>query len=306
MLDLRALSIFVKVAERRSFVGAARDLGMSQSGVSNAINRLESDLGVRLLARTTRSVNLTEDGTAFLDRCRQIIASLDEAELVLSRARLQPRGRLRVDLPVSFGRLKIVPILPAFRAAYPEVQLALSFNDRYLDLVGEGIDVAVRFGALEDSSLIARRLTRTQFGVVGAPSYFAKHGRPRRPEDLAKHNCFAYVVRETGLVRAWQFQRGREAAAITPNGDMSFDDGASICASACAGGGLAQLHDYYVGDAVAAGQLDYALRSFNPPAEPISLVYPPTRHLSPKVRAFVDFMVAQFRPSDIAAPDASA
>jgi len=139
MLDFRALSIFVKVAERKSFVGAAQELGMTQSGVSNAIARLEADLGVRLLARTTRRVGLTEDGAGFLDRCRQILASLDEAEQVLSRARLQPSGRLRVDTPVSFGRLKIVPLLTEFRAAYPEVELALSFTAMSISSAKESI-----------------------------------------------------------------------------------------------------------------------------------------------------------------------
>jgi LysR family transcriptional regulator for bpeEF and oprC len=295
MADFRALSIFVKVAERMSFVRAARDLSMTQSGVSNAINRLETELGVRLLARTTRSVGLTEDGGAFLDRCRQILGSLDEAKLVLSRTRLKPSGRLRVDMPVSFGRLKIVPLLPAFRVAYPEVQLALSFTDRHVDLVGEGIDVAIRFGELKDSSLIARRFTRTQFGVVGTPRYFAAHGRPRRPEDLARHNCLAFVIRETGIIRDWQFRRGGSAFTVAPKGDMSFDDGAALCAAACAGFGVAQQHDYYTDDAITSGRLEPALRNFSPASEPISLVYPQARHLSPKVRAFVDFMVEQFR-----------
>lgn len=295
MLDLRSLSIFVKVAERRSFIQAARDLGMSQSGVSNAIGRLENDLGVRLLARTTRSVGLTEDGAAFLERCRQIVASLEEAELVLTRARVQPAGRLRVDMPVAFGRLKVVPLLPAFRTAYPEVQLALSFTDRYVDLVEEGIDVAVRFGPLRDSSLIARRLTQRRFSVVATPHYFAQHGRPRRPEDILRHNCLAFVFRDTGVVRDWRFERDGTAFELTPKSDMSFTDGGALCAAACAGFGLAQLDQYFIDEAVAAGRLEPVLRRFSPPGDPISLVYPTTRHLSPKVRAFVDFMVAQFR-----------
>src|SRR5215467_7827309 len=167
-MDLRTLTVFVKVGERRSFVRAAAELGMGQSGVSNAINRLEDQLGVELLARTTRSVNLTEHGAALLERSRQVLAELDEAEQVLSRARLTPSGRLRIDLPVSFGRLKVVPLLGAFRATYPELVLTLSFTDRYVDLIEEGVDVAVRLGTLQDSTLIARRLTQTRFRVFGA------------------------------------------------------------------------------------------------------------------------------------------
>ena len=293
MADFKSLAIFVKVAERRSFIRAANDLGMTQSGVSNAINRLEGELGVRLLARTTRSVGVTEDGAGFLERCRQILASFEEAELVLSRARLKPSGRLRVDMPVAFGRLKVVPLLPAFRAEYAEVELALSFTDRYVDLVGEGIDVAIRFGDLKDSSLIARRLTRTRFGVVGAPHYFAKHGRPKRPEDIARHNCLAFMIREPGVAREWQFEHKGVRVGLSPKGDISFTDGAALCAAACAGFGLAQLHDYYTEDAIAAGALGPVLQRYRPPANPISVVYPTARHLAPKVRAFVDFLAAR-------------
>src|ERR1700736_2565486 len=160
MQDLRSLAIFVKVAERRSFVRAAADLGITQSGVSNAINRLEDQLGVRLLARTTRQVSLTEDGTAYFERCRQVLADLEEAKLVFKETRLKPTGRLRIDMPVSIGRIKVVPLLGPFQAQYPELKLVLSFTDRYVDLIEESIDVSVRFGMLQDSSLIVRRITQ--------------------------------------------------------------------------------------------------------------------------------------------------
>lgn len=293
--DLRTLAIFVKVAERRSFVRAAAELGITQSGVSNAINRLENQLGVRLLARTTRRVGLTEDGAAFFERCRQVLAELEEAELVLRETRLKPVGRLRVDMPVAFGRVKVVPLLPAFHAQYPDVTLALSFTDRYVDLVEEGIDVSVRFGALQDSSLIARRLTQTQFRVVGAPSYFATHRRPRTPADLAEHNCLAFTLRETRLARAWPFVRDGAEITHAPQGNVSFSDGAALCDAACVGLGLAQIHGYYIDAALAAGRLEPVLEKFKPKADPIWLVYPQTRHLSPKVRAFIDFMAARFR-----------
>jgi LysR family transcriptional regulator, regulator for bpeEF and oprC len=295
MIDPKSLAIFVKVAERRSFAQAARELGITQSGVSNAVSRLEERLGVRLLARTTRRVNVTEDGIGFLDHCRRILTELEEAEMVLSRARLTPAGRLRIDVPVAFGRLKVVPLLGAFRAKYPDLTIALSFTDRYVDLVEEGIDVAVRMGALQDSSLIARRITQTQFRVYGAPDYFAKHGRPRTPEDLAKHNCLAFTLRETRLIRDWRFRRDGADLSMTPRGDMTFSDGAAICAAAAAGYGLAQMHDYYAEAPVAAGALEPVMQRFEPAADTVSLVYPPTRHLSPKVRVFVDFMIDRLR-----------
>jgi DNA-binding transcriptional LysR family regulator len=295
MQDLRTLSIFVRVAERRSFVRAAADLGITQSGVSNAISRLEDQLGVRLLARTTRRVSLTDDGAAFFERCRQSLAELEEAELVLKETRLKPTGRLRVDMPVSFGRLKVVPLLGPFQAQYPDLKLVISFTDRYVDLVEEGIDVSVRFGVLQDSSLMARRLTQTQFRVVGAPGYLAKHGRPRTPDDLAGHNCLAFTLRDTRLARDWRFARDGVESTLAPQGNMSFSDGAALCDAACAGYGLAQIHGYYIDNAVTAGKLEPVLEKFRPAIDPIWLVYPQTRHLSPKVRAFIDFMTARFR-----------
>jgi LysR family transcriptional regulator for bpeEF and oprC len=293
--DLRTLAIFVKVAERRSFVRAAADLGITQSGVSNAISRLEDQLGVRLLARTTRRVSLTEDGSAFFERCRQVLAELEEAELVLKETRLKPTGRLRIDMPVSFGRLKVVPLLGPFQAQYPELKLAISFTDRYVDLIEEGIDVSVRFGVLQDSSLMARRLTETRFRVVGAPRYFAKYGRPKTPDDVTAHNCLALTLRDTWLARDWRFARDGVETNIAPKGNMSFSDGAALCDAACAGYGLAQIHGYYIDDAVKTGQLEPVLEKFKPKIDPIWLVYPQTRHLSPKVRAFIDFMVSRFR-----------
>jgi LysR family transcriptional regulator, regulator for bpeEF and oprC len=295
MPDLRTLAIFVKVAERKSFVGAATDLGMTQSGVSNAIKRLEEQTGTRLLARTTRRVSLTEDGAAFFERCRQALADIEEAELVLKETRLKPAGNLRIDMPVAFGRLKIVPLFGAFQARYPEVRLSITFTDRYIDLVEEGVDVCVRFGELQDSSLVARRLTLTQFHVVGSPAYFAKHGRPKTPEDLVNHNCLAFAIRDTRLARPWRFVRPSSEFTIVPQGTMSFSDGAALCEAAYAGYGLAQFHNYYLDAAMAQGELVTVLDKFKPPPEPVWLVYPPTRHLTPKVRAFVDFMTAQFR-----------
>jgi LysR family transcriptional regulator, regulator for bpeEF and oprC len=294
-MELRTLAIFVKVGERKSFVRAAAELGMGQSGVSNAIHRLEDELGVQLLARTTRSVNLTEDGAAFLERCRRILADLDEARQTLRHVRTQPSGRLRIDLPASFGRLRIVPLLGAFRAAYPALTLAVTLTDRYIDLIEEAVDVTVRLGALQDSSLVARRLTQSQFRTVGSPAYFARHGRPRRPEDLARHNCLAFLIRDTGAIREWRFRRGGEDFSIAPKGDMSFNDGGSLVIAVRDGYGIAQIRDYYTDHAIAAGELEPVLANFNPSPTPVSLVYPQTRHLSPKVRAFVDFMIAQFR-----------
>jgi LysR family transcriptional regulator, regulator for bpeEF and oprC len=298
MADLRALAIFVKVAERKSFVRAAADLGITQSGVSNAVKRLEEQTGARLLARTTRRVTLTEDGAAFFERCRQALGEIDEAELVLKEARLKPSGNLRIDMSVAFGRLKMVPLLSAFQVEYPDIRLSLTFTDRYIDLIEEGIDVSVRLGVLQDSSLIARRLTAAQYRLVATPAYFAEHGRPKTLDDLAAHNCLAFTSRDTRLTRDWRFIiAGDEEVTLTPRGNMSFSDGGALCEAACAGYGLAQMHDYYLDHEIARGKLVPVLDKFKPKADAIWLVYPPTRHLTPKVRAFVDFMTARFRSS---------
>ena len=295
MQDLRTLAIFVKVAERRSFVRAATDLGITQSGVSNAISRLEQQLSTRLLARATRRVSLTEHGAAYFERCRQALAELEEAELVLKDSQLEPSGNLRIDTSVSFGRLKMVPLLGPFQAQYPNIKLRVTFTDRYIDLIEEGVDVCVRLGQLYDSSLIARRLTGAQFSVVGSPRYFAKFGKPKRLDDLTEHNCLAFTFRETRLARDWRFLQEGVEKTLPPKGNISFSDGAAVCDAACAGYGLAQLQDYFVDSAIAQGKLVSVLDRFKPNIEPIWLVYPQTRHLTPTVRAFVDFMAAQFR-----------
>lgn len=297
MQDLRTLAIFVKVAERRSFVRAASDLGITQSGVSNAVSRLEQQVGTRLLARTTRHVSLTEHGAAYFERCRQALAELEEAELVLKDSQLEPSGNLRIDMPVSFGRLKVVPLLGPFQAKYPHIKLRVTFTDRYIDLIEEGVDVCMRLGPLHDSSLIARRLSGTEFKVAGSPRYFAKFGKPKRVEDLADHNCVAFTFREARLARPWRFMQRGDEKIISPKGNMSFSDGAAVCDAACAGYGLAQLQDYFADSAIARGKLVSVLERFKPKTEPVWLVYPQTRHLTPTVRAFVDFMAAQFRSS---------
>jgi DNA-binding transcriptional LysR family regulator len=295
MPDLRTLSIFVKVAEKKSFVHAASELGITQSGVSNAIKRLEDQVGTLLLARTTRRVSLTEDGAAFFERCRQALAAIDEAEHVLKRAQLKPAGTLRIDMPLAFGRIKLVPLLRGFQESYPDVRLRITFTDRYIDLIEEGVDVAIRFGALQDSSLIARRLTTAQFNAAAAPAYVKKYGRPKNPDDLQKHNCLAFAWRDTRQTRDWSFTVGGREVRVTPSGTMTFTEGAALCEAAIDGCGIAQLHNYYLDAAFARGTLVPILEDFKPKPLPISLVYPQTRHLTPNVRAFVDFTVEQFK-----------
>jgi len=174
---------------------------------------------------------------------------------VLKDSQLEPSGNLRIDMPVSFGRLKIVPLLGPFQTKYPHIKLRVTFTDRYIDLIEEGVDVCMRLGPLHDSSLIARRLSGAGFKVVGSPRYFAKFAKPKRIEDLADHNCLAFTYRETRLARAWRFMHEGVEKSLTPNGNMSFSDGAAVCDAACAGYGLAQLQDYFADSAIAQGKL---------------------------------------------------
>jgi LysR family transcriptional regulator for bpeEF and oprC len=292
-MDFKVLAIFVKVGELRSFVRAAVELRMGQSGVSNAISRLENELGVQLIARTTRSVNLTEDGAAFLQRCRQIMSDLDEARQMLGRSRSEPAGTLRVDLPSSFGRECVLPRLGAFRAKYPALGMTATLTDNHVDLVEERVDVAVRIGALRDSRLVARKLTQYRFVTVATPSYLEHFGRPAKPEDLLGHNCLAFLTSPT-TARQWRFRQNRASTTIDPKGDLCINDGAAIVAAVTSGYGIAQIQDYYADSAIAAGALERVLIDFDPAPTPISIVYAQTQHLSPKIRAFVDFMKTQF------------
>jgi LysR family transcriptional regulator for bpeEF and oprC len=196
---------------------------------------------------------------------------------------------------VVFGRLKVAPLMGAFQARYPDISVRMTFNDRNVDFIDEGIDASVRFGVLQDSSLIARRLSGAKLSVVGAPAYFAKFGQPKKPEDLARHNCLAFTFRETRQARAWRFTQGGVEIAINPKGNISLSDGVAVCDAACAGRGLAQLQDFFIDEPIARGQLVSILDKFAPAPQPIWVVYPQARHLSPKVRVFVDFMVEQFK-----------
>ena len=297
MQDLRTLAIFVKVAERLSFVRAAADLGITQSGVSNAISRLEDQIGTPLLARTTRRVSLTEHGAAYFERCRQALAELEEAELVLKNAQLKPSGNLRIDMPVSFGRLKVVPLLGAFQARYPDIALRVTFNDRYVDHIEESIDVSIRFGVpagLQPDRPAARRRAAQRrrraalFRQIRPAEAAGRSGRAQLPGVHLPRNA----PRQGMALRA---RRQAAKRRCTPKGNMSLSDGAAVCDAARAGYGLAQLQDFFIDALIARGQLVAVLEKFKPAAQPIWLVYPQARHLSPKVRVFVDFMVEKFK-----------
>lgn len=293
MVNIGELEVFVRVVQAGSFSAAARELDLTPSAVSKQIARLEDRLGARLLNRTTRRLNATEVGSAFYERCARILADMAEAEQAVIDLHEAPRGQLRMSLPLSFGRLHIVPLIPDFLASYPEVRIDISFNDRLVDLIEEGMDLAVRVGELTDSSLIARRLAPNRRVVCGSPAYFARAGRPERPSELADHNCLVYTYRASR--HDWRF-RGPDGGeeAVRVSGNLETNEAEALRAAVLGGVGIGLLPLWLVGHDLRAGRLEEVLPCYHAPDSAIYAVYPAGRHLSPKVRAFVDLLAARF------------
>lgn len=295
MTDLAGISTFVAVAERGGFSAAARALGLSKSAVSKQIARLEERLGARLFNRTTRRLSLTEIGQAYFERCRRIIDEADEAEQAVTQLHAEPRGTLRISAPVSFGILHVARVLPGFMARYPDLHVDMELNDRRVDVIEEGLDLAIRVGDMAASTLVARRLGPCRFVVVASPGYWAEHGRPMHPSDLARHNCLKYVLRP----RPGEFQFSPRSApdetiAVTTQGRLVSNNGDLLMTAALAGGGVYICPTFFCAAPLADGRLQRALDDYILPETGIHAVWPPNRHLSAKVRAFVDYLVAAF------------
>lgn len=304
------MRVFREVLDAGSFTAAADRLDTSKQLVSRRIQSLEERLGVRLLNRTTRRLSPTPLGLAYLERAREILLAVEEAEDAIGQqgSRSRPRGRLRVSAPMSFGTLHLAPRMPAFLAAYPEVELAMDLNDRMIDLVGEGYDLAVRIGPLADSSLMARRIGNVHLLTCASPAYLAAAGTPATPADLAGHRCLIYGHGRTGT---WQYAgpAGKRAEAVTVSGPLCSNNGEMLREVALDGRGLIQLPDFLVDDAVATGRLIRVLDDHAPPPFPLSAVYPRHRQTSLLVRAFIDFLAAsigitapQAKPSRVLGP----
>jgi LysR family transcriptional regulator, regulator for bpeEF and oprC len=286
---------FVRVVEAHSFVAAAQTLGMSPSAISKAVSRLEERLGARLLNRTTRSLSLTDLGTNFYDRCRDALGQLDQAESEVSESRGVPRGRLRVDVPVSLGRLLIVPALPRFIQQHPEVIVQMSMNDRLSDLVQEGIDVALRVGELSDSSLIARRVGSFRPVTCASPEFIERVGEPQTPEDLKPEHCIAMFRLGTNQIREWPFRRNGVEHTIMPRAALSFTDPESAVTAAISGAGFVRSLDITVEAQIASGLLRPVLQGWDEDLQrPVSVVYPQHRQPTAKIKAFIDFVAGLF------------
>ena len=281
-----AMQAFVAVADLEGFAPAARKLKVSPSAVTRLIAALEDRLGARLLQRTTRSVTLTDVGTNYLERARRILADVEEAERAVEGERTQPSGRLVVSAPVGFGRLHVSPIMSAYLKRYSEVSAELRLSDRMISLVEDGVDLAVRIGHLPDSTLVARQVGAMPRIVVASSGYLKARGEPKTPEAIASHDTIQF-----GTTPEWRFARDGREFSVTSAPRFVTNSADAAIQYAQADGGLTDVMAYQAADAIKAGRLGIVLAKFQRPPLPIHIVYPTSRLLSAKVRAFIDLVV---------------
>lgn len=291
----QAMQVFTRVVEANSFTLAADNLGLPRSTVTTTIQSLERTLQVRLLNRTTRRISLTPDGASYYERCLQILADLEDAESSFRDGNRIPRGRLRIDVPPSIGRLILVPALCEFHTLYPDIELALGMSDRPVDLVQEAVDCVIRVGELEDSSLVAKRIGTFESVTCAAPSYLANHGEPQSIASLVDHKAVHYFSGRTGRIIDWSFMMDGRATDVAVKGVVSVNDAEAYVTCGLKGFGLIQPAHYMVAEHLQSGALREVLSHIKPPSLPISVVYLHNRHLSPKVRVFVDWISELFK-----------
>jgi DNA-binding transcriptional LysR family regulator len=294
MKNLAGMAVFAKVAEARSFSEAARRLGLSKSMVSKEVARLEKSLGARLLNRTTRKLSLTEVGAAFYEHCARVVQEAEEAELLVGRLHGEPRGVLRLTAPVAFATLHVASALPEFLGRYPDVQIDLTISDRFFDLAEEGHDLAIRIARELPPNVVARQLAPIERVVCATPGYFARFGVPREPADLAQHNCLVYT--HASPDSQWRLRTGREEIVVPVRGNLRLNDDEALWQAVLGGLGIALLPTFIVGGDLKAGRLQAVLGGYVPSERNLYAIYLPNRHLSPKVRVFIDFLVERFAP----------
>jgi DNA-binding transcriptional LysR family regulator len=295
-MDLGALRIFVKVAELASFTRAAEHLGMTKPRVSTGVQQLESQLGTRLLHRTTRTVRMTPDGEQFFERARELLADADELQTLFERSPSVLRGRLRVDLPNTFARSFVIPRLPEFLAAHPQLEIELSSTDRRVDLVHEGFDCVVRVGALPDSGLVARRLGELRLINCASPAYVREHGMPRTLEDLAHHRLVHYTQALGAAPAGFEYFDGERTRFAPMRGVITVNNTDSYQAACLAGLGLIQAPEVGMRASVAEGQVVEVMPEFRAVPMPVSLLYPNRRNLSKRVQAFMNWLAEVLEP----------
>ena len=288
-----AMQAFVRVVETGSFTKAAETLHLSKTSVTQLMQQLEARLRVKLLNRTTRKVNVTADGAAYYERVVRLLADMDDAETSLSSASESPRGRLRVDVSSPLARLILVPTLPAFHAHYPDIQLDMGASDRMVDLIGDQVDCVIRGGELIDQSLIARRVGDLQLSVCAAPSYLQRVGTPLHPRDLedTHHRIVGFLSSRTGKVLSYPLHREGESIEVQGRHVLAVDDGNAYLAAGLAGMGVLSLPDYMSRAHLASGDLVPLFEDWRLDPMPLYLAFPPNRHVSTKLRVFIDWVV---------------
>jgi DNA-binding transcriptional LysR family regulator len=301
MHGLQPLLAFAETAKRGNFAAASREIGCTPSTLAKAVARLETQLGVRLFHRTTRQVELTDDGRRLFARCQRVLAELDLLQEEASGTRGEPAGTLRIHMPVTFGRLVMLPMLAQLSQQYPRLSIDARFSDVYVDLVKEGVDVAIRTGALRDSSLVARPFGSQELLLFAAPSYLARVGTPTTIAQLAHHTAVLYRVPSTGKDRPWHFRVHGRSATVVPPSRVHVDGGDAIVSAAILGMGIGQVPHYMVTEPLARGELVELLPSMRPLAMPIAAVMPSARMVPTRVRALLD-LIERYAATSPAAP----
>nr|WP_218172274.1 LysR family transcriptional regulator [Pseudomonas sp. F8002] len=286
------MKVFVRIYERSSFTLAADDLNLPRATLTHTLNQFEAWLGTRLLERSTRRVRPTLDGEAYYLRCVQLLAELEEAELAFRS--VAPKGRLRVDLHGTLAKYFVIPALPQFMARYPEIELSISEADRFVDLIAEGVDCVLRAGTLGDSALIGRRVATLRQVTCASPAYLRKYGEPKRLADLGEHRAVNYVSRTTAKLFPFEFMVDGQVQEVTIEGALSVFGAEIYSASAVAGLGIIQCPHYRIAELIDQGVMQEILIDTPPPPMPVSVLYPQNRHMSPRVRVFVDWLAEIF------------
>ncbi|MES2901981.1 MAG: LysR family transcriptional regulator [Pseudomonadota bacterium] len=294
MEQLKAMQIFRAVAELRSFAQAAEQLNLPRPTVTNAVQSVEQHLGVRLLHRTTRKVSLTLEGGIYLERCTRVLNELDDMEGLFAGP---GAGTIRVDLPERLARMQLLPRLPEFLNQYPSIRVRVGASDRFADLVGEGIDCAVRVGQLRDSSLVARRIGALEQVNLASRGYLAQYGVPRTLADLAHHQAVNFFSSQSGRDMPWEYHEDGADFTVTMRSQLSVSSTEAYTAACLAGVGLIQAPRMGVEELLASGELVEVLPAWRPAPLPVSVVYAHNKHLSPRVRIFVDWVVSVLRVS---------
>lgn len=290
---LSGMRAFAAVVETGSFAAAADRVELSRARLTKMIQDLEQHLGTRLLNRTTRRLSLTEAGSAYHERCTAILADVAEAEQVAGRLTALPRGTLKITMPVSFGILKIGPLIAGFIERYPDVKVDIALNDRKIDLIDEGFDLAIRIGTMAESELIARRLAADEIVICASPDYLGRHGIPQVPQDLERHACLSYTYATTG--DEWRFSGPTGDVGVRINGPVRANNGDILRLAALAGAGVIRQPLFLLGEDIEAGRLVRLLKDFRTDELGIYAVFPTRRHLSAKVSAFIEYLSAALR-----------